>query len=81
MSRTARVVIAGIVTAGALVVGAGAAFADEPGDGRHDDGSKGSKGTSSEEKAPSADTSSEEAGGAAGGDMLGGLLGSLPIGL
>jgi hypothetical protein len=34
MSRTARVVIAGVVSAGILVVGAGAAFADSDDDGQ-----------------------------------------------
>lgn len=84
MSRTARAVIAGLVTAGVLTVGAGAAYADEPGDGHHDGGSKGtsSRDADGPEKAPSTDTSAEEAGGGLpGADMLGGLLGSLPVGL
>lgn len=89
MSRSARAVIAGLATAGVLALGAGVAYADEPGDGHHD----GSNGTSSHDsgspdksdkadKAPSADSSSQDAGGGLpGADMLGGLLGSLPIGL
>jgi hypothetical protein len=36
MSRTVRVVIAGVVSAGILVVGAGAAFADSDDDGGQD---------------------------------------------
>lgn len=84
MSRTTRAVIAGLVTAGVLAVGAGVAYADEPGDGHHDDGSTGTSSldTDAAETAPSTDPSAGDAGGGLpGSEMLGGLLGSLPVGL
>jgi len=70
MSRTARVVIAGVVSAGILVVGAGAAFADSDDDG-HDYSS------------PKQSSSGGILGGLGGGlvstDLVTGLVGGLGI--
>jgi hypothetical protein len=84
MSRTARTVVAGLVTAGVLTLGAGVAYAAEPGDGHHDDSSNGSSSRDADapEDAPSTDATTQDAGGGLpGAEVVGGLLGSLPIGL
>lgn len=69
MSRTVRVAIAGVVSAGLLVVGAGAAFADS------DDYDHGSADSSS------AQSSGGGLGGLVSTDLVTGLLGGVTSGL
>jgi hypothetical protein len=69
MSRTVRVVIAGVVSAGILVVGAGAAFADSDDDGQD-------YGSSADNS-----SSSQDSGGGLGLGAVTGLVGSLTSGL
>lgn len=75
MSRTVRVVIAGVVSAGILVVGAGAAFADSDDDGQDYGNADGHSDSSS---------SAQDSGGLGLGgvtDTVTGLLGGLGLGL
>jgi len=71
MSRTVRVAIAGVVSAGLLVVGAGAAFADSD-DYDQDNGSADSS---------SAQSSGGGLGGLVSTDLVTGLLGGVTSGL
>jgi hypothetical protein len=79
MSRTARALIAGLVTAGVLVVGAGAAYAD---DLDSDTSGAGDQSSSSQDiDGDSSDSPDSSVSEPADADPMTGVLGSLPVGL